>query len=101
LIHCKQNQQIGPKTIGDGWYYDLGRWLLVLQREEEDAGSWSCGRRSVGGGAGVQRSAVGLSACGRREEGEPRSVEGIDVPVGPSIGGLPTAVAAEEIRATD
>jgi hypothetical protein len=46
--------------MGAGWYYDLGNWLLVLQREEEGAGCWSCGRRSAGGGAGAQWSAVGL-----------------------------------------
>jgi hypothetical protein len=74
--------------MGDGWYYDLGRWLLVLRREEEGAGCWSCGHRSAGGGADAQRSALGLSACGRREEGEPRSVEGSDMPVGRSTDGL-------------
>jgi hypothetical protein len=76
LIRCEQKQQIGPKTMGAGWYYDLGRWLVVLRREEEGVGCWSCGRRSAGGGAGVQLSAVGLSVCGRREEVGGRKEEG-------------------------
>jgi hypothetical protein len=49
--------------MGTGWYYDLGRLLLVLWREEEGAGLAVVGRPAV-------TPAVGLSACGRREEGE-------------------------------
>jgi hypothetical protein len=49
--------------MGAGWYYDLGRWLLVLRREEEGAGCWLLAAGLAEGGGGrwllVLRSPVG------------------------------------------
>jgi hypothetical protein len=83
--------------MGTGWYYDLGRLLLVLRREEEGAVRWSCGRRSAGGRACCGPVRLWAEGGGRREEGKLRSVEGGGVSVGRSAGGLPRSA---ERRAT-